>query len=82
MGREPWAEGTAGEKKGQQRDRASSQTTRLPEEGGCAKECGLNLQPLKMEIFKMEEKKVRVVCNGRETRAVSLKDTMAFSLKV
>ena len=57
MGREPWAEGTAGEKKGQQRDRASSQTTGLPEEGGCAKECGLNLQPLKMEIFKMEEKK-------------------------
>lgn len=43
MGWEPWAEGTAGEKKGQQWDRASSQSTGLLEEGGCTKECGLNL---------------------------------------
>lgn len=88
MGWEPWEDGTAGKKKDagawpyQQQKAGRAIRAQDFWKGGSSKECGLNLQPLKMDIFKMEEKKVRVFCNGGETRAVSLKDSTAFSLKV
>lgn len=63
MGWEPWAEGTAGKRRvkepGQISNRKGKRAVRAQDfwkEGGCSKECGLNLQPLKMEIFKMEKK--------------------------